>query len=164
MGATRWTLGATAIVVLAAGGCGSGGRAAVDTVASVDSVSANGGAQYPSWCRPMIDDLKSARLDPVDDGIGTGSSGQPAYQLDACYWSGGNLFVGRQDGTIGPWKKLAGVGDQALASAHVAWVFWIRNDHEYVVGASGDYCHEHDDCRAQIARAAQLIDHRLAGS
>jgi hypothetical protein len=44
---------------------------------------------------------------------------------------------------IGPWKDLPGLGETAITSTGVGWVFWIRDGNEYAIGADGDYCYKH---------------------
>ena len=128
-----------------------------------------------SWCRPAMDDMIAAGLEAVDDGVGSQRTGQPAYTVDACYRSAAALFVGRQlspgsldyhrteDEMIGPWKDLPGLGEAALVSVGVGWVFWIRDGREYAIGADGDYCYKHKECKSELSAAAKLIDRRLAG-
>ena len=128
----------------------------------------------PSWCRSAIEDLIAAGLEAVDDGVGSQRTGQPAYAVDACYWSSTALFVGRQvsqgsldyhrteDEAIGPWKDLPGLGEAAVVSAGVGWVFWIRDGREYAIGADGEYCFKHKECKLELRAAAKLIDQRLA--
>jgi hypothetical protein len=144
-------------------------------IAGPSSSGGSSGGLNPSWCRAAIDDLIAAGLEAVDDGVGSQRTGQPAYAVDACYWSATALFVGRQlsqgsldyhrteDEMIGPWKDLPGLGESALVSVGVGWVFWIRDGREYAIGADGDYCYKHKECKSELSAAAKLIDQRLAG-
>lgn len=142
----------------------------------VGSLSSDSARYDKSWCRPAIDDLLAAGLEAADDGVGSEMTGQPIYLVDACFWSGASIFLGRQpardnldhhrteDEMIGPWRDVPGLGEQALRSVGVGWVFWIRDGHEYAVGTTGDYCYKHTDCKAELVDAAMLIDqHRTGG-
>ena len=179
MGARRWTSAAAAVFTILIVGCGATGTAGNTTVpdesnATEDARSAD--SSGPSWCRPAIDDLVSAGLVAVDDGVGSALTGQPTYLVDACYWSEASIFLGRQpsrgnvdyheseDNAIGPWRRVPAVGEQAVRSVGVGWVFWIRDGHEYVIGTGGYYCFKHKDCKAELVDAARLVDQRLTGN
>jgi hypothetical protein len=192
MGAMRGALAATAAMAVLAVGCAtsSGGDAGVpgdgsvvtavtqatlESNATVGALSGDTAAYDTSWCHPAIADLLAAGLDAVNDGVGSEMTGQPIYLVDACFWSDASIFLGRQpagdnldhhrteDEMIGPWKELPGLGEQALRSVDVGWVFWIRDEHEYAIGTTGDYCYKHADCKAELVDAAKLIDQHLTG-
>jgi hypothetical protein len=191
MGGSRGMLPVMVTLTIVAIGCGGDTNAGVTasqapgseaTVLSsaIPEPSSNGDSDdgshqpNPSWCRPAIDDLIAAGLEAVDDGVRSQLTGQPAYAVDACYWSAAGLFVGRQlsrgsldyhrseDEMIGPWKDLPGLGEGALASTDVGWVFWIRDGNEYAIGSDGRYCFRHKQCKPELIAAAKLIDQRLA--